>query len=274
MALVSGKSMIVRRLASSQAAVGMGTMVQTSASFRAVILAGGRGSRLYPFTASLPKPLLPIGDRPVIELIVRRLIYFGATRITVAVNHLADLIESFLGNGSRFGVPIDYVRETIPLGTAGPVGLIEPWNTPLVVTNGDVLADIDFEKLLICHREKSATITVATMIQSMKIDSGVLTTDAASCITGIVEKPSVEHRVSLGVYVLSGEVGGLIVPNKRLEMPDLIMQVVRDGNRALAYNHEGIWVDIGRPEDFAKAQADSAFWSAELHGQEAIRFRP
>jgi NDP-mannose synthase len=243
-------------------------MVQSDASFRAVILAGGRGSRLYPFTASLPKPLLPIGDQPVIELIVRRLINFGADRITVAVNHLADLIESFLGNGKRFGVPIDYVRETTPLGTAGPVGLVEPWSTPLIVTNGDVLADIDFTKLLSCHRDMAATITVVTMLQSVKIESGVLTTDSTSCITGIVEKPSVEHRVSLGVYVLSGQVGSLILPNKRLEMPDLIMQVVRDGNRAVAYNHEGLWLDIGRPDDFAKAQADAAFWSTKLYSRD------
>jgi NDP-mannose synthase len=233
-------------------------------SFRAVILAGGRGSRLFPFTASLPKPLLPIGEQTVIDLIIRRLVGFEASRITVAVNYLADLVESFLGNGSRFGVPIDYVRETMPLGTAGPVGLVEPWTGPLVVMNGDVLADIDIRKLLSCHRENKATITVTTMVQSVRIDSGVITTDSALRITDILEKPSVEHRISLGVYVLSEEVAGLIVPNERLEMPDLIMKVVRAGKVAIAYNHEGFWLDIGRPDDFAKAQADAAMWSEKL----------
>ena len=121
--------------------------------FRAVILAGGRGSRLYPFTASLPKPLLPIGDRPLIELIVRRLTCFGASRITVPVDHLTDLVESFLGDGRRFGVPIDYVRESTPLGTAGPLGLLDRWKGPLVVTNGDVLSEIDVGALLVPNIE-------------------------------------------------------------------------------------------------------------------------
>jgi NDP-sugar pyrophosphorylase family protein len=235
-------------------------MAESAKSFRAVILAGGRGSRLYPFTASLPKPLLPIGERPVIELIVRRLVGFGANRVTVAVNYLADLVESFLGNGSRFGVPIDYVREAIPLGTAGPIGLVEPWTGPLVVTNGDVLADVDIQRLLDCHRENRATITVTTMVQSLRIDSGVITTDSALRVTGIVEKPTVEHRISLGVYVLSDDVAHLIVPNERLEMPDLVMKVVGDGKNVIAYNHDGFWLDIGRPDDFAKAQADAALW--------------
>jgi NDP-sugar pyrophosphorylase family protein len=232
--------------------------------FSAVILAGGRGSRLFPFTASLPKPLLPIGEQTVIDLIIRRLVGFEVRRITVAVNYLADLVESFLGNGSRFGVPIDYVRETMPLGTAGPVGLVEPWTGPLVVTNGDVLADIDIQKLLKYHRENKATITVATMVQSVRIESGVITTDSARRITDIVEKPSVKHRISLGVYVLSEEVAGLITANERLEMPDLVMKVVTAGKAAVAYNHEGFWLDIGLPEDFAKAQADAAMWSERL----------
>jgi NDP-mannose synthase len=238
--------------------------VGSTEPFNAVILAGGRGSRLFPFTASLPKPLLPIGEQTVIDLIIRRLAGFQVRRITVAVNYLADLVESFLGNGSRFGVPINYVRESMPLGTAGPVGLVEPWTGPLVVMNGDVLADIDIQRLLTCHRENKATITVATMVQSVTIDSGVISTDSAQRITDIVEKPSVKHRISLGVYVLSEEVAGLIVPNERLEMPDLVMKIVRAGKTAIAYNHEGFWLDIGRPDDFAKAQADAAMWSERL----------
>jgi NDP-sugar pyrophosphorylase family protein len=239
-------------------------MVGTSEPFRAVVLAGGRGSRLYPFTASLPKPLLPVGEHPVIELIVRRLAMFGAGRITVAVNYLADLVESFLGDGRRFGVPIDYVREAAPLGTAGPVGLVEPWNGPLVVTNGDVLADIDIQKLLACHRERCASLTVTTMVQSLRIEAGVLTTDASLRVTGMVEKPSVEHRISLGAYVLAEHVGSLIVPNERLEMPELILKLVSRGDPVVAYDHTGFWLDIGRPDDFAKAQADASIWSQLL----------
>jgi NDP-mannose synthase len=246
-------------------------VVGSTEPFNAVILAGGRGSRLFPFTASLPKPLLPIGEQTVIDLIIRRLVGFEVGRITVAVNYLADLVESFLGNGSRFGVPIDYVREAMPLGTAGPVGLVEPWTGPLVVTNGDVLADIDIQKLLKCHRENKATITVATMVQSLRIESGVITTDSALRIADIIEKPSVKHRVSLGVYVLSEDVAGLITANQRLEMPDLVMKVVGAGKVAVAYDHEGFWLDIGRPDDFAKAQADAAMWSERLRYSGAHR---
>src|SRR5262245_54237331 len=239
-------------------------MVNSIGAFRAVILAGGRGSRLYPFTASLPKPLLPVGDHPVIELIVRRLAAFGAGRITVAVNYLADLVESFLGDGRRFGVPIDYVREAAPLGTAGPVGLVEPWTGPLVVTNGDVLSDIDIQRLLHCHHERHASLTVSTMVQSLRIESGVLTTDASLRVTGMVEKPSVEHRINLGAYVLAAHVGRLIVPNERLEMPELILKLISCGDPVVAYDHTGFWLDIGRPDDFAKAQADASMWSQIL----------
>jgi len=241
------------------------TETKSADTFQAVILAGGRGSRLYPFTASLPKPLLPIGDQPLIELIVRRLAGFGAIRITVAVNHLADLVESFLGDGRRFGVPVDYVRESAPLGTAGPLGLMERWRGPLVVTNGDVLSDIDIAALLRCHRDRGAALTIATMIQNVRIESGVLTTDASLRVASIVEKPSAEHRINLGVYVLAEHLADLILPNERLEMPQLAGQLIDRGEPVIAYDHRGRWLDIGSPEDFAKAQAEAASWS-EMYG--------
>ena len=143
---------------------------QSAEPFDAVILAGGRGSRLYPFTAALPKPLLPIGERPLIEIIARRLAASGANQITVAVNHLADLVEAYLGDGQRFGLPIHYVRESTPLGTAGPLGLVKPWAGPLLVTNGDVLSDIDIRDLLNRHRETRAALTVATMLQQTRLE--------------------------------------------------------------------------------------------------------
>jgi NDP-sugar pyrophosphorylase family protein len=242
-----------------------------AAPFRAVVLAGGRGSRLYPFTAALPKPLLPIGEQPVIEHIVRRLAAFGAVRITVAVNYLADLVESFLGDGRRFGVAIDYVRETTPLGTAGPIGLVEPWTGPLLVTNGDCLSNIDFGALLACHRDRGAALTVATMVQSIRVESGVLTTDASSRVVGIVEKPEVAHRISIGTYVLDCTVARRVAPNERLEMPGLIAELIAGDETVVAYDHTGLWLDIGRPEDFAKAQAEVAAWSQTL---DAVPARP
>jgi NDP-mannose synthase len=243
---------------------------QFTEPFHAVILAGGRGSRLYPYTAALPKPLLPIGDRPLIDLIARRLVSSGAAGITIAVNHLADLVEAYLGDGRRFGVPITYVRESIPLGTAGALGLMKPWSGPLLVTNGDILTDIDVRELLTYHHKRNAVLTVATMLQKTHVESGVLTTDVDSHIVGIVEKPTVEHRISLGVYVLAERAADCIAVNERLEMPDLIMQFVGRKDPVVAFEHTGRWLDIGSPDDFAKAQAEAAFWS----GGTEVRSQP
>src|SRR5215831_15904514 len=230
-------------------------------TFRALILAGGHGSRLFPVTVSLPKPLIPIGQHPVIELIIRRLAFFGAGQVTVAVNHLADLIEKYLANIEVGGVAIDCIRELSPLGTAGPLGLIERWEGPLVVSNGDILSDIDFRQLLNCHRDNAAALTVATAMQAVRIDAGVLTTDASSRVTSIIEKPSIEHRINLGTYVLAEHVRKFIPRNRRLEMPDLIAKLVSCGEVVFSYHHSGRWLDIGRPEDLAKAQAETSIWS-------------
>lgn len=228
--------------------------------FSAVILAGGQGRRLYPLTEATPKPLLRIAERPVIELIVRKLVYFGASQITVAVGHLADLIEGFLGNGQKFGVPIDYVRESHPLGTAGSIGLMPAWEGPLLVTNGDVLSDIDFQDLLGSHHALSASLSVASKIQSLNIDAGVIATNASLQVTSIVEKPVIEQRISLGIYVLSDHVRALVPLNQRIDMPELIQQLISRKQLVAAYDHTGLWLDIGRPDDLAKAQADAAIW--------------
>jgi NDP-sugar pyrophosphorylase family protein len=168
-------------------------------------------------------------------------------------------------------VAIDYVRETTPLGTAGPIGLVEPWTGPLVVSNGDCLSDIDFGALLACHRDRGAALTVATMLQSIRFESGVLTTDASSRVTGIVEKPEVRHRISIGAYVLDQTVARRLAPNERLEMPGLITDLIECKETVVAYDHAGVWLDIGRPEDFAKAQAEVATWS---HMLDAVPARP
>jgi NDP-sugar pyrophosphorylase family protein len=233
-------------------------MLKRLQSFRAVVLAGGRGSRLYPFTATLPKPLLPIGERTVIEIIIRRLALFGATRVTVAVNYLADLIEGYLADGRRIGVAVDYVRESLPLGTAGPLGLVDEWDEPIVAMNGDILCDLDFGALLAQHKATGAAMTIAAATQTQQIDSGVLITDGTR-LTRIIEKPVTTHKISMGIYVLSPRVQELVAPNVRLEMPDLATSLLEAGECVMVYEHAGSWLDIGRPDDFAKAQADHAF---------------
>jgi NDP-mannose synthase len=235
-------------------------MKECGQPFRAVILAGGPGRRLYPLTESIPKPLLPSHERPVIELIVRRLVHFGASQITVAISHLADQIETFLGDGKKFGIPIDYVREVQPLGTAGSIRLIAPWEGPLVVRNGDILCDIDFHGLLGRHCKVSASLSIASKARSLRIDEGVITTDDLLQVTGIVEKPLIEQRISLGIYVMSEHVRSLIPPNQRMEMPELIEKLISLKQPVFAYDHVGVWLDIGRPDDLAKAQADATMW--------------
>lgn len=241
------------------------SLLAGSKPFRAMVLAGGAGSRLHPLTASLPKPLLPIGECTVIGLIIRRLASAGVDRVTVAVNYLADLIEDYLGSGERFGVPIDYVREQSPLGTAGAIGLIAPWRGPLLVTNSDVLSDLDIENLLLCHCQSGAALTVSSLTQSLQIEAGVLTIDHSCWVTSFVEKPVIEHRVNMGTYVLDPNVGRHIVPHERLEMPDLMLKLLSAGQGVLAFDHKGVWLDIGRPNDLAKAQSQASRWS-ELSG--------
>lgn len=222
-------------------------------TWRALVLAGGRGSRLYPFTASLPKPLLPVGGRPVVEHILLRLAAGGIGEATIAVNYLGNLIETCLADGSRFGLRLSYFRETTPLGTAGALAHMEAWDGPLVVSNADVLSDIDIAGLIGHHCRNDAALTVAAMTQTHQIGSGVIEADGDQRITRIVEKPTFTHRISLGVYVVSPRARRYL-GSGRVEMPDLINAMLAGGERIFTFDHGGFWLDIGVPDDFAKAQ--------------------
>lgn len=225
---------------------------------RAIILAGGQGTRLRPYTTVFPKPLMPVGDRPILDVVIRQLARAGFDRITIATGYLAELIEVFFKDGSEYGVPIDYFRETEPLGTVGALSLIDGLDTDFLVMNGDVLTDIDFSALLGRHIVGEQATTIATHLRSIEVSLGVMhfgdTTDG-SRVTDYLEKPKIDYEASMGVYCFSPEVLELIPHGQRLDFPDLILRQIAAGQTVRAWRTDDFWLDIGRPDDYELAQA-------------------
>lgn len=222
----------------------------------AVILAGGQGTRLQPYTAVLPKPLVPIGEQPIIEILLRHLHKCGVRRVVIAVNHLAHLITAVLGDGSRFGLDIEYSLEDTPLSTVGPLRLIADLPENFIVVNGDVLTDIDINALYKRHCERRATVTVAAARRSEKIDFGVLELGEDNRVVGFSEKPSFEFVVSMGVYVFSRKVLELVPRDGQYGFDMLMHDLLKRGERVESFVYDGYWLDIGRLADFEQAQHD------------------
>jgi NDP-sugar pyrophosphorylase family protein len=221
-----------------------------------VVMAGGRGTRLGPYTATFPKPLVPIGDIPILELLLRQLKAAGATEVILAVNHLHHLLRAFFGEGERLGLRISYSLEDSALGTAGPISaVLDRLDDTFFVTNGDLLTTLDFAAMLAAHRKTGAAATVGSFRREMKSEFGVLDTDASMRMTGYREKPVQAHLVSMGLYVLErAAVAPYLKPGVRLDMPDLMRGMVADGRHVLCHAPECFWLDIGRPDDYAQAQ--------------------
>jgi NDP-mannose synthase len=223
---------------------------------RAVILAGGRGTRLLPFTASFPKPLVPLGDTPVVEVLIRNLLRRGICDITLTLGHLAELVQAYFHHRQRLlsRLNLSYVVEEEPTGTAGSLSLVDGLDETFLVLNGDLLTDLDFNKLVSFHREQGAALTIATQRRVVKIDLGVLQFDDAARITNYIEKPEHSYHVSMGVYVYEPTVLRYIKPGEYLDFPDLVLRLLADGQRVSAYLTDCLWLDIGRPDDYARAQ--------------------
>lgn len=221
-----------------------------------VIMAGGRGTRLGPYTATFPKPLVPIGDMPILELLMRQLKHAGVTEVILAVNHLHHLLRAFFGDGERLGVRIRYSLEDVPLGTAGPLGALLPeLRDTFFVTNGDLLTTLDFAGMLKAHYASGADATVASFRRTVKSEFGILDTDHNMRMTGYREKPEQTHLVSMGLYVLQRDaVAQHLAPGHRLDMPDLMRALVTQGKQVLCHVPDCFWLDIGRPDDYAEAQ--------------------
>ncbi|KUN01171.1 nucleoside-diphosphate-sugar pyrophosphorylase [Streptomyces yokosukanensis] len=223
----------------------------------AVILAGGKGVRLRPYTTALPKPLVPIGDQhAILEIVLRQLSAAGFTRCTLAIGHLGEIIRAYVGDGSQWGMAVDYATEDSPLGTLGPLlGLRDRLPDTFLVMNGDVLTDLDFADVLRRHRRTAAPLTIATYARKVHIDFGVLTTDA-SRVVAFTEKPSMDYHVSMGVYGLSRATLDGYTAGLPLGFDELVLDLLRGQNPPHAYEFEGYWLDIGRPDDYDRANAE------------------
>jgi NDP-sugar pyrophosphorylase family protein len=225
---------------------------------RAVILAGGEGTRLRPYTAVLPKPLLPIGDRPVLDIVLRQLSASGFVHVTVATGYMAELIEAVL-NHREFGLSIDYVREAEPLGTVGPLAMIDDLTAPFLVMNGDILTDLDFGKLVSDHTASNAIATIATTKRHVDVGLGVLEChdpNHQARITGYVEKPRLTYEASMGVYCFSPRVLEYIERGVHLDLPELVLRLIDRDETVAAWRSDAYWVDFGRPDDYERAIAD------------------
>jgi len=229
---------------------------------RVVILAGGKGARLQPFTAILPKPLLPIGDRAILEIVIEQLRLAGMTRVTLAVGYLSHLIEAVFGDGSAYGVSIDYHHEDAPLGTAGALAGIEGLNEPFLMMNGDLITTLDYSALLDAHAQNGNALTIASQERTATIDFGVLVLGdadgATQPVVGYIEKPSSRHAVSMGIYVIEPRLLRLIQPGEYLDFPDLVLTALAAGEQVGAYAYDGLWLDIGRHEDYERAVTEFA----------------
>lgn len=222
-------------------------------SRRAVILAGGRGTRLRPYTVVLPKPLMPIGEYPILEVIVRQLISAGFDHITMAVNHQAEIIKAFFQNGERWGVRIDYSLEIEPLGTMGPLKLITDLPNNFLVMNGDILSDLDYAHFHDEHVSRGEMFTISSMRREHQIDYGVLETDDEGKLVAFREKPRADYLVSMGIYMLSAGVLEHIPGDRAYGFDNLMLDLLAASQPARVRPFDGYWLDIGRPDDYARA---------------------
>ncbi|MEU6552269.1 sugar phosphate nucleotidyltransferase [Streptomyces sp. NPDC046915] len=231
----------------------------------AVILAGGKGVRLRPYTTALPKPLVPIGDQhAILEIVLRQLSTAGFTHCTIAIGHLGEIIRAYVGDGSRWGMAVDYATEDSPLGTMGPLlTLRDRLPETFLVMNGDVLTDLDYADVLRTHRDAGAPLTIATYARRVHIDFGVLTTDDGK-VVAFTEKPSVDYRVSMGVYGLSRATLEDYTPGLPLGFDELVLDLLARQQPPYAYEFDGYWLDIGRPDDYDRANAEFTIRKSHL----------
>jgi NDP-sugar pyrophosphorylase family protein len=222
----------------------------------AVLLAGGRGTRLAPLTVTVPKPLLPLGERPIIDVLIAQLAAAGVKRVFVCLGYLAPLMQAFLGDGSRWGVTIEPRVEAEPLGTAGGLRLIEDLTDDFFVANGDTLTDLDLPAMAAVHREAGAWATLFTPWVDEQIDYGVVSMDAGGALTEYLEKPRRGYHVSSGIYVLSKRALPLIPATGTFDMPDLIRAAMAAGGKVVCHRAGAYWKDIGRLDHYEAATRD------------------
>jgi len=242
-------------------------MAAEPAPTRAVILAGGRGTRLAPYTSVLPKPLMPIGDRSILEIVVAQLARCDISKVSFCVGYLSHLIRAVfenrvVDNGAR-PVEIEYIQEHEALGTAAPLRLVGGLDDTFIAMNGDVLTDLDYRDLVAYHRASRNILTIATYERAIKIDYGILHFDVGQRVRAFEEKPEVFSSVSMGIYVMEPAVVDFIPPDRYFDFPDLVGALLDADEQVGAYRYGGLWFDIGRPDDY---HAATAAWAANGNG--------
>lgn len=221
----------------------------------AVILAGGKGTRLRPYTVAMPKPLVPVGDKPIMEIIIIQLAKQGFKRVIITVNHQADIIMAYFGDGSKWGVKIEYSLENKPLGTMGPLRLLDDLPDDFLVMNGDVLTDMNYLDFLDKHITSQKIFSIASYRRIQKIDYGVLEVDD-NALTGFKEKPETQFVVSMGIYAVSKKIIEYIPANQYFGFDMLMLDLLDKKIKVEIYEHQGYWMDIGRPDDYQQAVED------------------
>lgn len=224
---------------------------------KAVVLAGGEGTRLAPYSKLLPKPLMPIGDKPILEILIRQMKLAGVDEVILAVGYMKEVLQAYFQDGSQFGMKINYSVEPHPLGTIGPLSLIEGLDEIFLVTNGDVLTTLNFHALIRAHREAKAAATIAVYTRHVKVDLGVLEINKeTNNITGYVEKPTYGYPISMGIYVFSPRVLGYIPHNQFFDFPELVHKLIDNSERVVGYSFDGYWQDLGNSDDYEQAVSD------------------
>lgn len=230
---------------------------------RAIILAGGKGTRLAPYTTVLPKPLMPIGEMSILEIVLRQLAHHGIQDITLAVGYLAELLMAYCGDGRKFKVKLDYSREDHPLGTAGPISLIPNLNETFLVMNGDLLTTLDYGNMWQYHKARGAVATLASYQREVKIDLGVIESEDG-WVKNYIEKPTFQYSVSTGVYIFEPGVMQYVRHGERLDLPELMLRLMEAGQKVNVYTFNGYWLDIGRHDDYDSAIQEFAIHRAEF----------
>lgn len=222
-------------------------------SKRAVILAGGKGTRLKPYTVVLPKPLVPIGEYPILEIIIRQLAFYGFDHVTITVNHLADIIKAFFGDGSKWNINIDYSLEDKPLSTMGPLKLIKDLPENFLIMNGDVLTDLNYAEFYDDHVNGGNVFTISSYEREESIEYGILESDSGNKLCAFKEKPKHKYSVSMGVYMANKAILDVIPDNQFYGFDHLMLELLKNNNPASIRKFDGYWMDIGRPDDYMQA---------------------
>ena len=232
---------------------------------RAVILAGGKGTRLLPFTKVFPKPLVPLGDKPILDTILRQLKYFGFTHVTLAVGHMAEMIQTYVRSGEGYGLAVDYAVEETPLGTVGPLGHIANLGQYFLVMNGDLITNLDYRSMMAFHQRQGASATIGCYQKEFRIDLGIIQQGEGDTIVDYIEKPVHTFQVSMGIYVFDATVLQYIEPDKYLDFPDLVKRLLANQQKVVGYPFDGFWLDIGNHSDYEKALDQYEAMKGKLH---------